>query len=129
MLGYFLPVLYLEQLYILLFKNASTLLYFLAGFTSTVANGVRYIKVTSKPRHSFVHAISSSIRIQTRELLSASPFLSILCDSSTDSASIDEEIVVVRMLVKNQLVFRFLDFRLLEHGSAGGIALVQVVSS
>ena len=50
--------------------------------------------------------------------MASSPFFGVLCDSSTDSSTIDEEIIAVRFLEKGAPKFDFLVFRPLTRANA-----------
>ena len=81
-----------------------------------------------KQAHAFTHAIAESVRADVRAALRDSPFVSVLCDSSTDKATIEEEIVQVRLLVDNRPKFQFLDFRPLRRANAENICTAVTMS-
>ena len=85
-----------------------------------VANGVELMNIyrNDKQARSFVHAIADKLRLDTKQAMASSPFFGVLCDSSTDSSTIDEEIIAVRFLQKGTPKFDFLDFRPLTRANA-----------
>ena len=58
----------------------------------------------------FVHSIAEEIRKDLVLLVQSADFFSVCMDSSTNKATIDEEMVQVRLLKNNRLVYRFRPF-------------------
>ena len=71
-----------------------------------------------KQARSFVHALADKLRLDTKQAMASSSFVGVLCDSSTDRSTIDEEVIAVRFLEKGTPKFDFLEFRPLTRANA-----------
>ena len=85
-------------------------------------NGVAVGRSYNSPQQArqFVHFISEHIRKDLVDLLHITDFFSVCMDSSTDKATIDEEMVQVRVLQDNLPVYKFVAVKALSKADAAG---------
>lgn len=69
----------------------------------------------------FINAIDDMFREEMKTVLTNSRMFSILCDGSTDSGTIEEEVFYVRFVRNGEVDTRFLALRAVENGTASGI--------
>lgn len=80
---------------------------------------------TDKKCSEFVHAIAEVERNKLRTQIQTVPFISIMCDGSTDSARREQEIVYVRYCVEGEVHVRLCAVKHLEKGDA--VHIVEAV--
>ena len=96
------------------------------GFPSLLSlqrlNGLQLGQAYSnqKQARNFVHFIAEEFRLSLVHLLQNADFFSVCFDSSTDKATIDEEMVQIRVLIDNTPVYRFVALKPLAKADAAG---------
>ena len=85
-------------------------------------NGLQVGRAYNSPNQArrFVHFIAEEIRKDLVDSLQKADFFSVCMDSSTDKATIDEEMVQVRFLQDNLPVYRFVAVKALSKSDAAG---------
>lgn len=91
-------------------------------------NGLPLGKTYSNPKQArmFVHYIAEEMRQDLVCSLKDIDFFSVCMDSSTDSATIDEEMVQIRILQDNFPVYKFVAVKALPKADAAGIVAAVV---
>ena len=77
--------------------------------------------MNDKAAKQFIHYISATIDSEIGNEIAPSPFLSILSDSSTDTAAVEEEIVYLMYMFQGKSIVRFIDMVPVKDGIAAGI--------